>query len=95
MIGTMRVHFEYDICGPATVIAQQVLDDKGKITFRKWNPEQQYPDILDESKNELQLESEQGFLHRVLFGCIGKNAQTMIDYSEDDIVNLNQYLEQV
>ena len=36
-VGTIRVFFEYDICGPATVIAQQVCDDKGKITLRRWN----------------------------------------------------------
>ena len=40
-VGTIRVFFEYDICGPATVIAQQVCDDKGKITLRRWNVDDQ------------------------------------------------------
>ena len=31
--------FEYDTCGPVTIIAQQVQNEDGYHTFRKWNPE--------------------------------------------------------
>ena len=91
-IGMMRVYFEYDPCGPATVIAQQVQDDKGKFTFRKWSPFSDYSDILNEKKDELDQQSETGFLSRTLFGCIGKKAQPSIDCVEDDIISLDNYL---
>ena len=38
-VGQYRVTFEYDTCGPVTVIAQQVQNELGHHTFRKWNPE--------------------------------------------------------
>ena len=38
-VGQYRVTFEYDTCGPVTIIAQQVQDEDGNHTFRKWNPE--------------------------------------------------------
>ena len=75
------------------MIAQQVLDDKGKITLRKWNPEQESADLLDDAKAELMKESETGWFKRVLFGCLGKDAQSVIDYVEDDVVNLDNYLD--
>ena len=31
--------FEYDTCGAATIIGQQIQNDEGQTTFRKWNPE--------------------------------------------------------
>jgi hypothetical protein len=77
------------------VIAQQVLDDKGKITLRKWNPEQESADLLDDAKAELMKESETGWFKRVLFGCLGKETQSVIDYVEDDVVNLDNYLDQI
>ena len=52
-IGTIRVFFEYDICGPATVIAQQVTDDKGKVTFRRWDVDQEdSSELLDDKSKE-------------------------------------------
>ena len=41
-IGQYRVKFEYEECGPTTIIAQQIVDpnDEGSnTTFRKWNPD--------------------------------------------------------
>lgn len=38
-VGQYRVTFEYDTCGPVTIIAQQVMNEEGQNTFRKWNPE--------------------------------------------------------
>lgn len=38
-IGQYRITFEYDTCGPATILAQQVQNEEGQHTFRKWNPE--------------------------------------------------------
>jgi hypothetical protein len=38
-IGDMRVKFETVECGPLNVMAQQMQDDKGRFTFRQWNPE--------------------------------------------------------
>ena len=38
-IGDMRVKFDFVECGPLNVISQQMQDDKGRFTFRQWNPE--------------------------------------------------------
>jgi len=35
-IGQMRVSFEYERCGKATVISQQISLDKHNFSFRKW-----------------------------------------------------------
>ena len=37
-IGKYRVKFHYNKCGQTSVLAQQVKDDDGNWTFRKWNP---------------------------------------------------------
>ena len=37
--GQMRVQFTLEKCGTTTVIAQQMQDDDGVHTFRKWNPD--------------------------------------------------------
>ena len=63
--------------------------------MRKWNPDQESTDLLDDTKTELMKESETGFIKRVLFGCLGKEAQSVIDYVEDDIVNLDTYLDTI
>lgn len=38
-IGDLRICWEIVPCGPATILAQQVANEKGQITLRKWNPE--------------------------------------------------------
>mmetsp|Transcript_20677 Transcript_20677/g.27905 ORF Transcript_20677/g.27905 Transcript_20677/m.27905 type:complete len:115 (-) Transcript_20677:772-1116(-) len=38
-IGQYRVTFEYDTCGSTTIISQQVVNEEGQTTFRKWNPD--------------------------------------------------------
>lgn len=37
-IGDYRVRFSYNKCGETSVLAQQIKDDDGRWTFRKWNP---------------------------------------------------------
>ena len=38
-IGQYRVKYHSNECGMATVIAQQISNEGGEQTFRKWNPE--------------------------------------------------------
>ena len=38
-IGSYRIKFHYNVCGEATLMAQQVQDKANDYTFRKWNPE--------------------------------------------------------
>lgn len=39
-VGQYRVSFHYSPCGPATIIAQQIVDEESdNFTFRKWNQE--------------------------------------------------------
>lgn len=37
-VGDMRVKFQYVACGEVNVMAQQMQDEKGRYTFRQWNP---------------------------------------------------------
>ena len=38
-IGQYRIKFHYNVCGTATIMAQQLQDNEDVYTFRKWNPE--------------------------------------------------------
>lgn len=38
-VGDIRVKYEYYSAGSVYVLSQQVYDNKGQFTFRKWNPE--------------------------------------------------------
>lgn len=38
-VGKFRVHFHYNKCDRASLMAQQLQDDEGNYTLRKWNPE--------------------------------------------------------
>lgn len=38
-VGQYRIKFHYNECGEATIMAQQIQDDEGVYTFRKWNPD--------------------------------------------------------
>jgi len=42
-IGQIRICFEYDKCGPATVIAQQVSSQKFSFALRTWDPQLMTP----------------------------------------------------
>lgn len=37
-IGQIRISFEYDKCGPCTVVAQQVASKQNDFSLRRWNP---------------------------------------------------------
>ena len=93
-IGQIRVYFEYEICGPTTVIAQQTQDDKGRVTFRTWNlnGQGQASDEKEQDGNK-QEQVEPSFFHN-LFCCIGVPSPETIDYVEDDTVSFQKFTNQ-
>ena len=103
-IGQIRVSFEYDRCGSATVIAQQISTDKEDFTFQKWNPNKW---SLTDKDSEKTAQPEEEDDHAVAecttmaccFVCISVNScfkyhyDENVDFVSDGIKTPKQYFD--
>ena len=87
-IGQIRVSFEYDRCGSATVIAQQIATDKEDFSFQKWNPIKWN---LTDKDSEKTAQPEEEDDHAVVecttmaccYVCVAVNSCFKYHYDED------------
>jgi hypothetical protein len=51
----MRVKFQYVACADVSVMAQQMQNEKGRFTFRQWNPKMIDTPWREDNDNEDEL----------------------------------------
>lgn len=54
-IGEIRIRWRYVHCRPVSVIAQQIENEKGEFTFRKWNHRR--PTVAFGESNDEEIEA--------------------------------------
>ena len=82
-IGQYRVSFEYDLCGPATVMAQQVADYDELTTFRPWNPEKLFVPFDQSTRDEISFDSILCFFCCGVDAILSRIFQQVMDFAED------------
>lgn len=95
-IGQFRVSFEYDTCGPATIIAQQVQNEEGQVTFRKWNPEKvkvSYGQSTDADSGATQGNLACCYICVLVDCCCSAVFEEVVDHAVDTHITSTQYFD--
>lgn len=101
-IGHIRVSFQYDRCADATILAQQIREEKSNLmTFRPWDPtKKQKMEILEAKEGNFDDEEDEPtccyscfccYICMCVSGCFKLIGEEVIDHAADGMKTAPQY----